>query len=65
MHVGTQNQTKTDADLEVHAQLGVEHVCSNPPGSFRDWDVDVLSQYRQKVESYGISLDMFELPVPD
>ena len=63
MHVGSQNQTKTDADLEVHAQLGVEHVCSNPPGSFRDWDVDFLSQDRQKVESYGISLNMFELPV--
>jgi len=63
MYLGTQNQTKTDVELEVHAQLGVGHVCSNPPGPWQEWDVDHLKRYREKVESYGIALDMFELPV--
>ena len=52
MYLGTQNQTRTDVDFEIHAQLGVKHVCSNPPGPWRSWDADALTRYREKVESY-------------
>jgi len=63
MYLGTQNQTRTDVELQVHAQLGVKHICSDPPGPWQEWDVDHLKRYREKVESYGITLDMFQLPV--
>jgi len=63
MYLGTQNQTRTDVDFEVHAQLGVTHVCSDPPGPWQKWDAGHLKRYREKVESHGITLDMFQLPV--
>ena len=63
MHVGTQDSPRSDADFELLAQLGVNHICADPPGPWREWDVDAISRFREKVESYGISLDIITLPM--
>ena len=63
MRMGTQYPTKSDTDYEVLAQLGVNHINGNPPGSADSWNAEVLSAYRDKVESYGIKLDMVALPI--
>ena len=63
MHVGTQDSPRTDTDFEVLAQLGVNHLCADPPGPWQEWDVDAISRFREKVESYGISLDIINLPI--
>ena len=63
MHVGTQDPPRSDADFEWLAQLGVNHICADPPGRWQDWDVDAISRFREKVESYGISLDIITLPM--
>ena len=63
MHVGTQGNARTDTDLEILAQLGVNHICQDPPGNWRDWTVDLLERHRDRVASFGISLDMVQLPL--
>jgi mannonate dehydratase len=63
MYVGTQDAPRDDTDFEVLAQLGLDHLCANPSEPWREQTVDVLSRFREKVESYGISLDMIMLPL--
>src|SRR4051794_3971002 len=33
MYLGTQNDARDDDDYRVMAQLGVRHVCADPPGN--------------------------------
>tara|TARA_B100001123_G_scaffold42477_2_gene43583 strand:- start:3957 stop:4937 length:981 start_codon:yes stop_codon:yes gene_type:complete len=63
MFVGTQYPIHSDNDYKLLAQLGVNHINGFPPGSADTWTTDVLSKYRQKVESYGIAVDMIALPI--
>lgn len=63
MYIGTQTRPRDDSDYEVWAQLGVKHITGSPPGPWRKWAVDDLAAYRDKVNSYGIELDMVSLPL--
>ncbi len=63
MYVGTQTAARDDSDFGVWSQLGVNHICSDPPGSPHDWTLEALQRHREKVESYGITLDMVMLPL--
>ena len=63
MYVGTQVAARNDADFEQWAQLGVMNVCSDPPGNPHDWTIDDLKRHRAKVNSYGIELDMVQIPL--
>ena len=64
MTVGTQHDSSDDV-LGVLAALGVNHICSRLPSPHLDeaWSVDGLSRLRERVESYGIALDMVPLPL--
>jgi mannonate dehydratase len=63
MHLGTQVKPRDDDDYRVWAQLGVTHVCSDPPGNPHDWTLDDLLRQREQVERFGLSLDMVQLPL--
>ena len=63
MHVGTQFKSRSDDDYRVFAQLGVEHICGNPPGPTGDWTAAHLARYKEHVESFGLTLDMIPLPL--
>jgi mannonate dehydratase len=63
MYVGTQIEARDDSDYQVWAQLGVTHVCVDPPGSCDDWSLDALRRHKDHVESFGLSLDMIQLPI--
>jgi len=63
MHLGTQLPARNDDDYRVLAQLGVNHVCGWPEEPHSEWTSDTLSAYREKVESFGLSLDMIGLPM--
>jgi mannonate dehydratase len=63
MHVGTQVAARNDSDFEQWAQLGVVNICSDPPGDPHDWTIDDLKRHREKVNSYGIELDMVQIPL--
>ena len=63
MYVGTQFHTSTNDDYRVFAQLGVDHICGHPPGSTRDWTADTLLEFKEHVESFGLTLDMIPLPL--
>ena len=63
MHVGTQIRPRDDDDYRVWAQLGVKHVCVDPPGDPHHWSLDDLSRHKEHVESFGLSLDMVQLPL--
>jgi mannonate dehydratase len=64
MHLGTQIEPRDDDDYRMWAQLGVSHVCVDPPGPARHWSLDELRRHRDHVESFGLSLDMVQLPIP-
>ena len=64
MKAGHQNHSSDD-DLRVLAALGVQHICSTLPSRTLDaaWSVDGLSRLRERVERFGIKLDMVPLPL--
>ena len=63
MYVGTQIEPRDDSDYRVWTQLGVTHVCVDPPGSPHYWSLDALRRHKDHVESFGLSLDMVQLPI--
>jgi mannonate dehydratase len=63
LHVGTQDPPRDDSDLDLLPQLGVKNICASPPEPWREWDVDLLTGFREKIESHGLSLDIIELPL--
>src|SRR6187455_1725652 len=57
--VGTQHGD-SDAILKAMAAFGCNNICGSMPSRTLDekWSVEALTRHREKVESYGISLDM-------
>jgi mannonate dehydratase len=64
MKAGTQHGD-SDAILRVMAGFGVTHICSRLPSPKMDdaWSVEGLTKLKERVESFGISLDMVPLPL--
>jgi len=64
MKAGHQNHS-SDAELRVLAALGVNHICSVLPSRSLDqsWSVEGLTRLRERVEGFGIKLDMVPLPL--
>src|SRR5882724_1630987 len=64
MKVGTQHGS-SDEILEVLCSLGVNNICSSLPSAKMDanWSVERLTKLRERVESFGIHLDMIPLPL--
>jgi mannonate dehydratase len=64
LKLGTQHRS-SDADLRVLAALGVHNICSALPSQTFDenWSVESLVRLRERVESFGIKLDMVPLPL--
>ncbi|TCV72210.1 D-mannonate dehydratase [Neorhizobium sp. R1-B] len=64
MYLGTQVAARDDDDYRVWAQLGVNHISADPPGPPSSWILDDLERHRDHVESFGLVLDMIQLPLP-
>jgi mannonate dehydratase len=64
MKVGTQHDS-SDETLAVLAAFGVNNICSRLPSVKMDeaWSVDGLTKLRERVEKFGITLDMVPLPM--
>src|SRR4051812_41554161 len=64
MKVGTQHGD-SDAILRAMAGFGVNNICSRLPSERLDekWSVDGLSRLRERVESFGLALDVVPLPM--
>jgi len=64
MKVGTQHGD-SDAILRAMAGFGVNNICSRLPSERLDdkWSVEGLSRLRERVESFGVTLDMVPLPM--
>jgi mannonate dehydratase len=64
MKAGHQNHS-SDADLRVLAALGCNHICAELPSRTLDdnWSVKGLTKLRQRVEKFGVKLDMVPLPL--
>jgi mannonate dehydratase len=54
-----------DDFLQMYSAFGVEHICSALPSKRLDekWSVESLSRERERIESFGIHLDMLPLPL--
>ena len=64
MYVGTQVGARDDDDYRVFAQLGLTNICADPSGEPASWTLADLEKHRDKVESFGLVLDMIQLPLP-
>ena len=64
MYLGTQVPARDDDDFRVWAQLGVNHISADPPGDPRNWNRQAYVDLREKVESFGLTLDMTQIPLP-
>lgn len=64
MKLGTQHQSSNEI-LKILAALGVSHICSALPSAKFDeaWSVAGLTQLRERVESFGITLESVPLPL--
>ena len=64
MKAGTQHGD-SDAILRAMAGFGVNHICSRLPSRTLDdaWSVEALTRLRERVESFGVTLDMVPLPL--
>jgi mannonate dehydratase len=64
LKLGTQHDSN-DATLRVLAALGVHHICSTLPSPRLDeaWSVEGLTRLRERVESFGVRLEMVPLPL--
>jgi mannonate dehydratase len=64
MKVGTQHDSSDDV-LGILAALGVTSICSRLPSARFDdqWSVEGLTRLRERVERFGITLDMVPLPM--
>jgi len=64
MKVGTQHGD-SDEILRAMAGFGVNHICSRLPSSKFDgnWSVESLQRLRERVESFGLTLDIVPLPL--
>jgi mannonate dehydratase len=62
--LGTQNSS-TNESLRVFAALGLDSVCSTLPSPKLDqsWSVEGLTKLRERVESFGLALDLVPLPL--
>lgn len=63
MYLGTQLPARNDDDYRVMKQLGVDNICADPDGDWRSWDIAHLSRFREKIEGFGLTLDMLQLPL--
>lgn len=64
MYLGTQVAVRDDDDYRIFAQLGVKHINADPAGKPSSWTLSDLERHRDKVESFGLILDMIQLPLP-
>ena len=64
LKLGTQHDS-SDQGLGVLAAFGVNHICSTLPSARMDanWSVEGLTRLRERVESFGIRLEMVPLPL--
>src|SRR6266853_2236436 len=64
MRVGTQHGDSNEI-LRVMAGFGVNTICSRLPSARLDdnWSVEGLTRLRERIESFGIKLDMVPLPL--
>jgi mannonate dehydratase len=64
MKVGTQHSIADDV-LKILPAFGVNHVCGTLPSNKLDdkWSVETLQRLRERVESFGIKLEMVPLPL--
>src|SRR5688572_18868895 len=64
MKAGTQHGD-SDPILRALAGFGVNHICSRLPSAQMgpEWSVEELIKRRERVESFGLTLDMVPLPL--
>jgi len=64
MKLATQHDS-TDATLRIMAAFGVNHICSTLPSKKLDenWTAEALTKLRDRVESFGLKLEMVPLPL--
>ena len=61
MYVGTQHGPLSGDQFRALVQLGVEHVLVRPPGLSVDWTTEDMIRHRERIESFGLTLDLIHM----
>jgi mannonate dehydratase len=63
MKLGTQHGESDDI-LTAMAAFGVNHISAHTPSKQLDekWSVEALTRLRERIEKFGLTLEMIELP---
>src|SRR6516225_3620599 len=63
MKLGTQHGESDDI-LRTMAAFGVNHISAHTPSKQLDekWSVEALTRLRERIEKFGLTLEMVELP---
>ena len=63
MYLGTQGRFNDDVQLEVLAQLGVNHIDHTLSQPWTEWTTDMIVEQIERCDKYGIRLEMMHLPL--
>jgi mannonate dehydratase len=63
MYIGTQGRFEDDTQLEVLAQLGVNHVDHTPSEPWTEWSTEMMVALRERFDKLGINLEMMHIPL--
>lgn len=63
MYIGTQVRAQTDEEMQILAQLGLEHVDQTPTKPWREWSTSMLIEMKERWAKHGINMDMIHIPL--
>ncbi len=63
MYIGSQFGAQTDEEMQVLAQLGIQHVDQTPTEPWQNWTTAMLVEMKERWANHGISMEMIHIPL--
>lgn len=63
MYIGSQFGAQTDEEMQVLAQLGIQHVDQTPTEPWQNWSTAMLIEMKERWAKHGISMEMIHIPL--
>lgn len=63
MYIGSQFGAQTDEEMQVLAQLGINHVDQTPTAPWKNWSTAMLVEMKERWAKHGISMEMIHIPL--
>lgn len=63
MYIGSQFRHQTDEEMQVLAQLGINHVDETPKEPWEKWTTSMLVEMKERWAKHGINMEMIHVPL--